>query len=39
MKFKPEKTPDVVHGRAYSPATISPGGFSHPNKLGRVLFA
>ena len=39
MKFKAEKTPDVVHGRAYSPATISAGGFSHPNKLGRVLFA
>ena len=39
MKFKAEKTPDAVHCRAYSPATISAGGFSHPNKLGRVLFA
>ena len=39
MKFKAEKTPDVVHGRAYSPATISAGGFSHPNTLRRVLFA
>ena len=39
MKFKAEKTPDAVHCRAYSPATISAGGFSPPNKLGRVLFA